>query len=80
VHNATVIISGLTKFSHPRGAFSPLPFLLSWIRINTERVRSRIEAKNPKNPGPGAWKLPTPSFRLDVMINIEKPKRERLVT
>jgi hypothetical protein len=44
-----------------------------------ERIKSRMEAKNPINPGPGAWRFPTPILRLEVMINIERPIRDRLV-
>jgi hypothetical protein len=47
--------------------------------MTNERTRRRIEAKNPKNPGPGAWRFPTPILRLEVMINIERPIRDRLV-
>jgi hypothetical protein len=78
MHNATVIMNGLTKFSQSKDASSTPP--RSRIRMINERIRSRMEAKNPINPGPGAWKLPIPSFKLDVMINAENPIRKRLVT
>jgi hypothetical protein len=47
--------------------------------MTNERIKSRMEAKNPINPGPGVWKFPIPSFKLDVMINMQKPISKRHV-
>jgi hypothetical protein len=48
--------------------------------MTNDRMKRRIEDRNPMNPGPGALRLPTPSFRLEVMISIQKAIRKRLVT
>jgi hypothetical protein len=80
-HKATMTMNCVEKFPHPKdppiSSFRDLTF--SSAKMINERQRRRIEDRNPMNPGPGALKLPTPSFRLEVMIKTQKPMKKRLL-
>jgi hypothetical protein len=71
---------GLISLSRVReSSYSSSDFLLSRKKIIEERINRKIEPRKPKNPGPGIWKLPIPSFILIMKINALKERKKRLI-